>query len=140
MVSVAAGPFLHRGFKPLVYSIAPFAVLRPLEQIRNDVLHARASVNSSATAGLRLRHHGRDDHTLEDIALMRTMPHMHIHVPVTSLDVAAAVSEMLSARPAYLRLNSRRKVEFDGDATSQPFVRRRGQGVVVCLGRWWVRS
>jgi transketolase len=137
MVSVAAG-LAHRGFKPLVYSIAPFAVLRPLEQIRNDVCMHGLSVKVVGNGGgYGYGIMGGTHHALEDIALMRTMPHMHVHVPVTSLDVAAAVSEMLSrSGPAYLRLNLAAKVDFDGDATYAAFRQvRRGQGaVVVCLG------
>ena len=36
MICVAAG-LAHEGLIPWVYDIAPFAVLRPYEQIRNDI-------------------------------------------------------------------------------------------------------
>ena len=137
MVSVAAG-LAHRGFKPMVYSIAPFAVLRPLEQIRNDVCMHGLSVKIVGNGGgYGYGIMGGTHHTLEDIALMRTMPHMRVHVPVTSPDVGAAVSAMLAeSGPAYLRLNLAAKIDFAGDAAYAPFRQvRRGQGgVVVCLG------
>ena len=137
MVTVAAG-LAHRGFKPLVYSIAPFAVLRPLEQIRNDVCMHGLSVKIVGNGGgYGYGIMGGTHHTLEDIALMRTMPHMTIHVPVTSPDVGAAVSQMLAQTgPAYLRLNLAAKIDFQGDGAYAPFRQvRRGQGaVIVCLG------
>jgi transketolase len=139
MVSVAAG-LAHRGFKPIVYSIAPFAVLRPIEQIRNDVCMHGLSVKVVGNGGgYGYGIMGGTHHTLEDIALMRTMPGMRIHVPVTSPDVGAAVSTMLAeSGPAYLRLNLAAKIDFAGDATYAPFRQvRRGEGaggVIVCLG------
>ena len=138
MVSVAAG-LAHRGFKAIVYSIAPFAVLRPLEQIRNDVCMHGLSVKIVGNGGgYGYGIMGGTHHALEDIAVMRTMPDMQIHVPVTSLDVGAAVNEMLAqAGPAYLRLNLAAKVAFEGDGVYKAFRQvRRGGGaaVIVCLG------
>jgi transketolase len=137
MVSVAAG-LAHRGFKPIVYSIAPFAVLRPLEQIRNDVCMHDLSVKIVGNGGgYGYGIMGATHHALEDIAVMRTMPNMRLHVPVTSSDVGDAVRQMLcEAGPAYLRLNLAAKVDFAGDSAYKPFRQaRRGVGaVVVCLG------
>ena len=139
MVSVAAG-LAHRGFKPIVYSIAPFAVLRPLEQIRNDVCMHDLSVKVVGNGGgYGYGIMGGTHHALEDIALMRTMPNMRVHVPVTSADVGTALTTMLAeAGPAYLRLNLAAKIEFEGEGAYAPFrqVRRgdAGAGVVVCLG------
>jgi len=137
MVSMAAALAL-RGFKPLVYSIAPFVVLRPLEQIRNDVCMHRLSVKIVGNGGgYGYGIMGATHHALEDVAVMRTMPHMQVHLPVTSLDVACAVNEMMAqAGPAYLRLNLAAKIDFEGAAAYRAFRRvRRGHGaVVVCLG------
>ena len=137
MVSVAAG-LAYRGFKPLVYSIAPFAVLRPLEQIRNDVCMHGLSVKIVGNGGgYGYGIMGATHHALEDVAVLRTMPTMRVHVPVTSPDVGAAVSAMLAEPgPAYLRLNLAAKIEFEGDATYAPLrrVRRGNAGTVVCLG------
>jgi transketolase len=137
MVSVAAA-LAHRGFKPFVYSIAPFAVLRPLEQIRNDIcMHGLPVKIVGNGGGYGYGIMGGTHHALEDIALMRTMPGMEVHVPVTSPDVAAAVDEMMrQPGPSYLRLNLAAKIDFDGEAAYAPLRRvRRGHGaVVICLG------
>jgi len=137
MVSVAAA-LAHRGFKPLVYSIAPFVALRPLEQIRNDVCMHGLSVKVVGNGGgYGYGIMGGTHHALEDIAVMRAMPQMRIHVPVTSLDVGAALGEMLAqSGPAYLRLNLAAKVAFEGDGAYAAFRQaRRGEGaVVICLG------
>jgi transketolase len=137
MVSVAAA-LAHRGWKPLVYSIAPFAVLRPLEQTRNDVcMHALSVKIVGNGGGYGYGIMGGTHHCLEDVALMRTMPHMQVHVPVTSRDVGAAVREMLAQDgPAYLRLNIAAPVDFVGDGAYAPFRQvRLGDGaVLICLG------
>ncbi len=133
MVALAAG-LAYRGLKPVVYSIAPFAVLRPLEQIRNDVCLHRLSVKIVGNGGgYGYGIMGATHHTLEDVAVMRTMPHMQVHLPVTSRDVACAVHEMVAqSGPAYLRLNLAARIDFDGDDAYQAFRRvRRGRGAVV---------
>ena len=59
-VSLAAG-LAREGHLPWVYSTAPFVVLRPYEQIRNDVcLHRLAGQARRERRRLRLRHHGGD--------------------------------------------------------------------------------
>jgi transketolase len=137
MVSVAAG-LAHRGFKPVVYSITPFVVLRPLEQIRNDVcMHGLPVKVVGNGGGYGYGIMGGTHHSLEDVALMRTMPHMQVHVPVTASDVAAAVDEMFALRlPAYLRLNLAAKIDFESNGAYAPFrrVRRGDRGVILCLG------
>ena len=60
MISVAAG-LAQQGLIPLCYSIAPFAVFRPYEQIRVDVaLHQDERQDCRQRRRLRLRDHGRD--------------------------------------------------------------------------------
>jgi len=137
MVGIAAA-LAYRGFKPLLYSIAPFAVLRPLEQIRNCVcmhdLHVTI-VGNGGGYGYGIM--GSTHHTLEDVAIMRTMPHMRIHLPVTSIDVQASLDEALSRQgPAYIRLNLAAQVDFVGEGSLRPFrqVRVGRGGVVLCLG------
>src|SRR5437016_10700620 len=50
MIGVAAGLALG-GFKPFVYSIVPFATMRCLEQIRNDVCYNNVAVGIVGVGG-----------------------------------------------------------------------------------------
>ncbi len=105
MVSIAAG-LAARGFTPLVYSIAPFATLRPFEQIRNDICFHNLPVKIVGNGGgYGYGIMGATHHALEDVGVMRTLPHMRIFVPSFSRDVELCVESMLShPGPTYLRL------------------------------------
>ena len=105
MVSVAAG-LAAKGFVPIVYSIAPFATLRPYEQIRNDVcLHNLPVKIIGNGGGYGYGIMGSTHHALEDVGVMRTLPNMKAFVPSFSSDVGKCVEAMLSHRgPSYLRL------------------------------------
>ncbi len=106
MVSLAAG-MAYEGFLPWVYSIAPFAVIRPYEQIRNDVcLHNLPVKIVGNGGGYGYGIMGSTHHTLEDIGVMRVLPNMNVYVPLLASDVNEAV-RMMAADPSpnYLRLN-----------------------------------
>jgi transketolase len=106
MISVAAGLAAMK-FMPWVYSIASFVTLRPYEQIRNDIcLHKLPVKIVGNGGGYGYGIMGATHHVLQDIGLMRMLPHMQVYVPLFADDVAEAVSAMAaSLRPGYLRLN-----------------------------------
>jgi transketolase len=105
MVSTAAG-LAAQGFTPLVYSIAPFATLRPFEQIRNDVcLHNLPVKIIGNGGGYGYGIMGSTHHALEDVGVMRSLPHMRVFVPSFGGDVAQCVHAALdSGGPCYIRL------------------------------------
>jgi transketolase len=112
MISVAAG-LAYEGFVPWVYSIAPFAVLRSYEQIRNDVcLHHLPVKIVGNGGGYGYGIMGATHHTLEDIGIMRVLPNMRVYVPLVEADVSEAVRAMVrDPSPNYLRLNLALKAE-----------------------------
>jgi len=106
-VSLAAG-LARAGHLPWVYSSAPFVVLRPYEQIRNDVCLHRLPVKLVGNAG-GYGHGimGATHHALEDLGAMRVLPNMKIYVPLVAADVDQVVGTMAAdPLPNYLRLNS----------------------------------
>ena len=105
MISVAAG-LAASGFIPVVYSIAPFATLRPYEQIRNDVcLHNLPVKIIGNGGGYGYGIMGATHHALEDVAVMKTLPHMTVYVPSFAGDVELCLDDMFaSSGPSYLRL------------------------------------
>ncbi len=111
LISLAAG-LAYEGFVPWVYNIAPFGVLRPYEQIRNDVcLHNLPVKIIGNGGGYGYGIMGPTHHTLEDIAVMRVLPNMKVYVPLTASDVEEAVKMMArDASPNYLRLNMASKL------------------------------
>lgn len=105
MVSMAAG-LAKIGFRPWVYSIAPFLYARPFEQIRNDVcLHKLPVVIVGNGGGYGYGVMGSTHHALEDYGSLLTLPNLKAFVPAFDSDVAAIIPQLMVSRcPAYLRL------------------------------------
>lgn len=107
MVSLAAG-MAREGHLAWLYSIAPFMVLRPYEQIRTDVcLHKLPVKLVGNGGGYGYGIMGATHHALEDVGAMRVLPNMRIYVPLTAADVAPVIDRMAADPLAnYLRLNT----------------------------------
>jgi transketolase len=105
MMGVAAGLALS-GFRPWVYSIAPFATFRCLEQIRNDVcLHCLPVRIVGNGGGYTYGVQGTTHHALEDLGVLKGLPNLQLFFPCANDQVAAAVGLMSELeRPSYLRL------------------------------------
>src|SRR4051812_9754805 len=105
MMGLAAGLALT-GMRPWVYSIAPFATYRCLEQIRNDVCLHRLPVRIVGNGGgYTYGIMGATHHALEDLAVLRPLPNMRLFFPCSNDHVAGAVGQMSElSGPAYLRL------------------------------------
>ncbi|HEY8924267.1 MAG TPA: transketolase [Polyangia bacterium] len=111
MVSLAAG-LAREGHQPWLYSIATFVAFRPYEQIRTDVcLHQLPVKIVGNGGGYGYGIMGVTHHALEDVGLMRGLPHMRLYLPLHGGDVPQAMSLMAQdPRPNYLRLNSAAEV------------------------------
>src|SRR5690348_7283999 len=78
MVGIAAGLALS-GKNVFTYSIANFATLRCLEQIRNDVCYHKANVTVVGVGGgLSYGAQGYTHHAVEDIAVTRNLPNITV--------------------------------------------------------------
>jgi transketolase len=136
MISVSAS-LAHDGFIPFVYSIAPFLIARPFEQIRNELgLHHKAVKLVGNGGGFGYGIMGSTHHCLEDIALMRSVPNMKLFLPTYLDDVDEAVDLMISdSSPNYLRLNSSIKRSSDiGSFKDFRIIRQGNSGVVLGAG------
>ena len=132
LIGVAAGLALG-GMRPFAYSIAPFATLRCLEQIRNDVCYHNLPVTIVGVGGgYSYGHNGPTHHALEDIAVMRVLPNMTVVCPgdpiETELAVAAAAAH---GRPLYLRIGR----AGDARVHENPPEFRIGESITVRDGR-----
>lgn len=91
MVGLAVG-LADAGYIPFVYSIAPFACLRPFEFIRNGALAQHLPVRVVGIGGgFDYSTNGISHYALEDVGLMRTQPGMTVIVPADSNQAAAAL-------------------------------------------------
>lgn len=105
MTGVASG-LAASGLRPITYTITPFNTLRCFEQIRVDVCYPNLPVIIVGTgAGLSYAALGATHHSMEDIAILRTLPNMHVVCPADQVEVRLAVKSALElGRPTYIRL------------------------------------
>lgn len=110
-VSMAAG-LAREGHLPWVYSMATFTVLRPYEQIRNDVcLHQLPVKLVGNGGGYGYGIMGATHHALEDVGALRVLPNLRLYVPLVAADVGLVVRQMADdPLPNYLRLNAPAKL------------------------------
>jgi transketolase len=105
MVGIAAGMALT-GKIVFTYSIANFATLRCLEQIRNDVCYHGANVKVVAVGGgLAYGGLGMSHHATEDLAILRALPGLVVVAPGDPVEAELATQAVVEHHgPCYLRL------------------------------------
>lgn len=105
MIGVAAG-LASTGKIPFASSFAMFACGRAWEFVRNSVCHNQFNVKICAThAGLTVGEDGGSHQIIEDIAIMRAIPHMTVIVPADATEAklaTRAIAEFFG--PVYMRL------------------------------------
>lgn len=106
MMGVATGLALE-GRIVFVYSIANFATLRCLEQLRNDAAYHNANVKVVAIGGgFSYGALGMSHHATEDLAAIRAIPELTCIAPGTDEEVGDAVDAIVARQgAAYLRLD-----------------------------------
>jgi transketolase len=105
-VGVVSG-LAKEGFFPVFYTIIPFLVYRPFEQIRNDLcINQRDALLVGVGAGLSYGALGPTHHALEDVGVMSTLPNMRIYSPSSPRVVGKTLEEAIynGYGTSYLRL------------------------------------
>ncbi len=105
LVTVASG-MAHVGKIPFTGSYAAFSPGRNWEQIRTTIALNNQPVKIVGShAGLNVGPDGATHQVLEDIALMRTLPHMVVIAPGDAIE-AERVAQVVASdnRPTYIRL------------------------------------
>lgn len=117
MIGLATGLALD-GHVVYTYSIANFAFMRCLEQIRNDAAYHECNVKVIAVGGgFSYGALGISHHATEDLAIMRSLPGVTVVAPGDD-DEAAAAARALHARPGvgYVRLDRAGAAATDSDS------------------------
>jgi transketolase len=119
MMGVASGLAMS-GKIVFTYSIANFATLRCLEQIRDDACYHHANVKIvSVGAGFAYGTQGYTHFGVEDIAIMRSLPNMHVFSPADPVETQLIVQQAVAVEgPCYLRLGKAKEKVIHTD-TSQ---------------------
>lgn len=108
MMGVAAGMALS-GLRPVTYTITPFTTTRCFEQIRVDVCYHQAPVVIVGTgSGLSYAELGPTHHSLEDLAILRTLPGMNVLSPCDATELRLALQAALQQNvPTYIRIGKK---------------------------------
>ncbi|MGM0210290.1 MULTISPECIES: transketolase family protein [unclassified Enterococcus] len=106
MIGTAAGLALS-GKIPFASTFAVFATGRAFDQIRNSVCYPNANVKIVGThAGISVGEDGGTHQTIEDIALMRSLPNMTVIHPCDDVEARQAVLAAAEYDgPVYLRMS-----------------------------------
>jgi len=108
MMSMAAGMALS-GVRPVIYTITPFTTLRCLEQIRIGVAYHQSPVVIVGTgSGLSYSELGPTHHSLEDMAIIRTIPNINVLAPADKIELIFQLREAIeSPNPTYIRIGKK---------------------------------
>lgn len=105
MSGVASG-MAAMGYIPFMASYAMFSPGRNWEQIRTTIAYNNQPVKIvGAHAGVSVGPDGATHQAIEDIAIMRMIPNMHVFVPCDAIE-SRAITEYIATTmsPSYLRL------------------------------------
>ena len=106
MIGTAAG-LASQGYVVFASSFAMFATGKAWEQVRQSVCVPNLNVKIAAThAGLTVGEDGKSHQMLEDVTLMRVLPHMKVFVPGDAVEAAECIKVAASTPgPVYIRLS-----------------------------------
>ncbi|MCG3174472.1 MAG: 1-deoxy-D-xylulose-5-phosphate synthase [Myxococcota bacterium] len=104
MIGMAAGLAL-RGRTPVCHALATFLTLRAFEFIRTDVGIPRLPVKLvGMVPGFLSDANGPTHQAIEDVAIMRGIPHMQVFCPADREELCAAMPAIVAERaPCYIR-------------------------------------
>jgi transketolase len=128
IIGFAAG-LATTGKIPFVVAITPFVTSRPFEMFRNDIGYMKTNVKIvGRCSGFTYSTLGPTHYSLEDVALIRTIPEVVILSPGDPIEIKKAVHAAAEfVGPIYLRIgNQPLPVYFDDE---HPF--QIGRGVVM---------
>ncbi len=111
MVGAAAGLAL-RGRVPVLHALATFLTLRAFEFVRTDVGIGNLPVKLvGGVPGFLSDGNGPTHQAIEDVSLMRGIPHMHVFCPADEQDMLLGLPHIInSPHPTYIRFNGLKPV------------------------------
>jgi len=104
-IGIAAGLALS-GFKPYVYSIAPFALMRCYEQIRISAAYMQCNIKIvGAGGGVAYGPAGATHHIIEDFAIAKALPNFIVCAPADPIEARQIFEQSLDIlSPMYIRI------------------------------------
>ncbi|HAP93065.1 MAG TPA: transketolase [Desulfotomaculum sp.] len=105
MLGTAAG-LAAAGKIPFCSTFAVFATGRAFDQLRNSIAYPRLNVKICAShAGITVGEDGASHQSVEDIALVRSVPNLTVFIPADAVETKKAVMAAAEIKgPVYIRL------------------------------------
>ncbi len=107
MMGVAAG-FANAGWKPYTYTMKNFTLLRPMEQVRNDICYPKRNVKMIAVSGsasyrfLGMSHNLYGD---QEMHLLASLPNLKSYAPKTEEETKEIVKRTYQEEgPTYIEV------------------------------------
>lgn len=131
MFGVAAGLALE-GFIPVPSTFAVFASRRALDQIAISICYPNLNVKIPGSyVGIPTSRAGASHNSMEDIAIMRSMPNMKIADPCSNNDLRAIMREAMETNgPVYYRISRYELPEIFDDSHTFKW----GKGIILREG------
>lgn len=136
MMATAAG-LASQGKIPFASTFAMFATGRTYDQIRNSICYPQFNVKIVAThGGITVGEDGASHQALEDVALMRNIPHMSVIVPADCKECEEVIKYAAAHKgPMYIRIARTNVPDIFGDDYKFDFnkakVLRQGKDVTI---------
>lgn len=135
IIGVAAGLALT-GAKVFVYSIVPFITMRCYEQIKDDICYQNLDVTLIGMGGgFAYGPYGNTHCSIEDIAIMRVLPHMKIFCPANPMEAVQATQIILAHKgPNYIRIGRGKEPEPKKKYTihfGKSYIAKKGSGITI---------
>jgi transketolase len=104
-MGIAAG-LSFGGFKPYLYSIAPFALMRCYEQVRIGAAYMEANIKIVGSGGgVSYGSNGATHHAIEDLAIAKALPNMVVCAPADPVEARCIFKQSAAiAAPMYIRI------------------------------------
>lgn len=104
-IGMASGMALE-GYKVVYYNIAPFVIMRPYEQVRNDICYQELPVILIGIgSGLTYMPGGMTHYSIEDIGIALSMPNLQIFSPCDPIEAKKSFEYAYSSKkPSYIRI------------------------------------
>lgn len=118
LVGIAAG-MAKEGYNPFVSTYASFATTRALDQVRTNMGYMQLPIKLvGLTSGLSVGILGATHMSIEDVAIMRSIPNVTIISPADCTETVKATLALANYdKPVYLRLTGpmNNKIVYDAD-------------------------
>lgn len=104
-IGMSAGMALE-GYKVVYYNIAPFVIMRPFEQVRNDICYQELPVILIGIgSGLTYMPGGMTHYSVEDLGIALSMPNLQIFSPCDPVEVKKCFEYAYASKnPSYIRI------------------------------------